>query len=134
MWEIYYLIKRENKLIIITIITLILLFSNTISTKELIKNEKENNYVNILSKASIEIIDNVTILILSGSYYEMGYQHGFLLKEQVNQNYRAVMNFAEQKGVTVDELVRIWNIMKNYIPQEYLDEGATCPEIGRVDH
>ena len=97
-------------------------FKYNTSTKELIENEIENNYNKILSKASIEIIDNVTILHLNGSYYEMGYQHGSLLKEQVRQNYRAIMHFAEQKNVSIDELVDIWNIMKNYIPQEYLDE------------
>lgn len=116
------MIYRKNKSIIILLLIIIIIFSNTISTKELTENEIENNYDKILSKASIEIIDNVTILNLNGSYYEMGYQHGTLLKEQVKQNYRAIMHFAEQKGVSVDELVRIWNIMKNYIPEEYLDE------------
>ena len=116
------MIYRTNKSIMIILLIIIILFSNTISTKELIKNEIENKYDKILSKASIEIIDNVTILHLNGSYYEMGYQHGNLLKEQVKQNYRAIMHFAEQKNVSIDELVDIWNIMKNYIPQEYLDE------------
>ena len=117
------MINLQNKSIIILLIIIVCLLNiNTIPTKELIENKIENNYNKILSKASIEIIDNVTILYLNGSYYEMGYQHGSLLKEQVRQNYRAIMHFAEQKNVSIDKLVDIWNIMKNYIPQEYLDE------------
>lgn len=117
------MINTKNKLIII-IILIIILFSNTITvySKESVKSEIKTKYEKILSKASLEIIDNVTILQVNGSYYEMGYQHGSLLKEKVNQNYRAIMYFAEQKGVNVDELESIWNIMKNYIPQDYLNE------------
>ena len=104
------MINPKNKLIIILIFSIILL-SNTLTTysKEVTISELKNKYEKILSKASLEIIDNVTILHVNGSYYEMGYQHGYLLKDKINQNYRAIMNFAEQKGVTVDELENIWD-------------------------
>ncbi len=107
---------------LLTIFTIAFLLTNSIPTKELAKYELDNKYEKILSKASLEIVDNVTILHVNGSYYEMGYQHGSLLKEKVNQNYRAIMHFAEQKGVTIDELESIWDIMKNYIPQDYFNE------------
>jgi hypothetical protein len=72
------------------LVSIIIISSTAIQTKELTKNEIENKYDKILSKGSIEIIDNVTILHLKGSYYEMGYQQGSLLKEQVRQNNRAI--------------------------------------------
>jgi predicted choloylglycine hydrolase len=71
----------------------------------------------------------------------MGYQHGSLLKEQVQQNYRAIQNFAYMKGITYDELLEIWNIMKDYVSENYLNEmqgladgaGLSFEEINTIN-
>lgn len=70
----------------------------------------------------IQEIDGITILYLNGTYYEMGFQHGSLLKEQVNENYRAILHFSEQKGISYEKLNDMWNTMKEYVPQDYIDE------------
>ncbi len=44
----------------------------------------------------VEERDNITILHVSGSHYEMGFQHGYLLQEEVQQNIRAFLHYAEQ--------------------------------------
>lgn len=85
--------------------------------------ERTNSSENILSDEGwIEEIDGVKILHLRGSYYEMGYQHGSLLKDEIHQNLRAYLAFLEVVGITYDDLLDLWDIMKDYIPQNYKDE------------
>jgi len=87
------LIYTKNWVIkLLTIFTIVFILTNSIPTKELAKYELDNKYEKILSKASLEISNNVTILKINGSYYEMGFQHGYLLKEKVNQNYNNYSN------------------------------------------
>ena len=78
-------------------------------------------YKNIYSDGWIEIRDNVTILHVKGSHYEMGYQHGILLKEKIQQNIRAMLHYAERE-TTYEELMSMWNTMKKYVDQKYIDE------------
>jgi hypothetical protein len=86
----------------------------------------------------LEERDGVKILHLSGSNYEMGYQHGYLLREECAENLRAYLNTAEQLGISYESLVYRWNVMKEYVPHEYLDEmqggadgsGLTVEQIG----
>lgn len=70
----------------------------------------------------IEEHNGVKILYTHGSYYEMGHHHGELLKKQICENIRAILNFSTQKGTSYNELLYLWNIMKNHIPKEYMEE------------
>ena len=67
----------------------------------------------------LEEINGVKVLHVSGTNYEIGYQHGSLLKEETRQNIRAFLNYTD---ASYEQLIDIWNIMKNYIPQEYIEE------------
>ena len=40
----------------------------------------------------LEERDGVSILHISGSPYNMGFQHGFLLQDEIQENYRAIFN------------------------------------------
>ena len=80
----------------------------------------ENNY-NPLNGGWLEERDGVKILHISGSNYEMGYQHGFLLKKEIKQNYRAIFNL--DNGEIYSYILNLWNnSIKNYIPNEYITE------------
>ena len=93
-----------------------------IKNKENPKNsEIDTNLFDILDGSWLEEIDGVKVLHLNGSHYEMGYQHGFLLKEECLQNMRAFLNYTI-KSVSYERLLEIWDIMKDYIPQGYIDE------------
>jgi len=67
----------------------------------------------------LEEKDGVKILHISGSNYEMGYQHGSLLRNETQQDLRAFLNDA---SASYEELLHMWNITKNYIPEEYIQE------------
>lgn len=85
-----------------------------------IKNEANVNIT--LNGGWLEERDGIKILHLNGTNYEMGYQHGFLLKNEIKENIHIFLGFLEQNGYSYDRLIEIWNVMKNYLPQEYIDE------------
>jgi hypothetical protein len=70
----------------------------------------------------LEERDGIRILHINGSNYEMGYQHGILLKNEVIVNYNAFIHWANQKGFSYDDLLTSWVIMQPYIPTRYIEE------------
>ena len=87
-------------------------------------NSGKNNFAtnNPLDGGWIEEYNEFTILHLNGSYYEMGFQHGLLLKDEIKENYRAFLNYTEPFGWNYSFYVWLWNEIKDYIPQEYKEE------------
>ena len=75
-----------------------------------------------LTEGWIEKQDNVTILHISGSHYEMGYQHGSLLKNEIQENIRMINEWFERRGFPYDVMLQIWDVMKDVLPQEYKEE------------
>jgi hypothetical protein len=70
----------------------------------------------------LEELDDVKILHLSGSYYDMGYQHGFLLSDEIGEVMRAQLVLFQNAGYTFEKLVEVWDIMNDYLPIEYHEE------------
>jgi hypothetical protein len=86
------------------------------------RTEQQSSYrADILNGAWLEERENVTILHVNGSNYEMGFQHGHLLQEKVQENVRAFLHFAEEY-LTRSDLLALWNISKPYVPSEYIQE------------
>lgn len=73
--------------------------------------------------ATVENVDGVRVVRLHGSPYEIGLQHGTLLKNEIHSllNY-----FFEDKGgmfgVSINDLEKGTAILKKYIPAEYIEE------------
>ena len=106
----------KKKLVVICILVVIPLFPYI----SILQNDHQGSSASSLSMDGwLEVIDGITILHIRGSPYELGYQHGFLLKEAVNQNIRG---FLYSSGVPLQDLLRIWGVMKQYIPVEYIEE------------
>ncbi len=70
----------------------------------------------------LEEREGVKILHLNGSYYDMGYQHGFLLSDEIGEVMRAQLVLFENAGYTSEKLLEIWTIMDDYLPHEYHEE------------
>ncbi|MCD6512526.1 MAG: hypothetical protein J7K61_02860 [Thermoplasmata archaeon] len=88
-----------------------------------INEEQEHESIaKIMQGGWIEEIDGIKILHISGSNYEMGYQHGFLLRDEVRENMRAVLQDAYLNNTSMEELLSIWNITSKYMPKEYVEE------------
>lgn len=71
--------------------------------------------------ARVEIIDGVKVLYVNGSYYEMGYQHGYLLKDEAHENMRAFLEYIS-KISSYERMLEIWYETKPYIPACYIEE------------
>lgn len=80
---------------------------------------KEHNF---LEGGWIEEQNNVKILHINGSHYEMGYQYGYLLKDELHENIRAVLEFSAKKGYSLDWLVNKWFIREQYTHKNYVEE------------
>lgn len=85
----------------------------------------------ILSKAKLEVIgegsDKVYVLYAKGTPYEIGFQHGRLLKKQVRENVGNVMNLSELiknwlKEDDVKALENGYDLLEPYIPERYKEE------------
>lgn len=70
----------------------------------------------------LEERDGIKVLHITGSYYDMGYQHGFLLKKEIRKSLRTQLVFFEDHGFPYEKILRIGNIMNMYLPLEYKDE------------
>jgi len=81
-----------------------------------------SNIDNLLDGGWLEEKNGIKILHLNGSYYEMGYQHGFLLKDDIHAVFNAFCNWATDKEFSYENLLEKWNIMKPILPQCYIDE------------
>jgi hypothetical protein len=75
-----------------------------------------------LENGWIEHRDNITILHLNGTPYDMGAQQGVLLKAEIQENVRACLAFCSERGFPYQRLLEIWNVMKPLLPQPYIDE------------
>lgn len=76
---------------------------------------------NVFDGGWVEERNNVTILHVNGSNYQMGFQHGYLLQEKVQENIRAFRQYAEQY-LPREEFLSFWNLSLPYIPAEYIEE------------
>lgn len=67
-------------------------------------------------------IDGLTILYLNGTFYEMGYQQGTLLKAEITRNLRAFHAFYEdEQDIHHGDLVDTWEKQEPYVCQEVID-------------
>ena len=71
-------------------VLLLLIFTSIHASQYMIFFTKANNQ-NQLDAGFLIKQDGVTILYQNGSCYEMGFQHGYLLKEEIEENYRAFL-------------------------------------------
>ncbi|RLF52399.1 MAG: hypothetical protein DRN19_01065, partial [Thermoplasmata archaeon] len=81
----------------------------------------ENPVEELLRDAHLEEIDGIKVLFTNGSFYELGFQHGYLLKEEVRENVGAFISYGKETA-SYEKLLEMWNTVKAYIPDDYLSE------------
>lgn len=81
----------------------------------------------------LETVDGLPVLHLKGTPYEMGYQHGALMKEHVQGNLDRILNVEGGKSLVKfgpleikprDAIQRIIEIQKPFVPQKFIEEIA----------
>ena len=104
---------------ILAIFVILLMFS-TIAHSISARNQNlnlESENLTFLKKSYLKKIDDLKIVYLNGSFYEMGYQKGSLLKNEIIQNIRAFLDHIDN----YDELLEQWNREKKYTAKKILD-------------
>jgi len=70
----------------------------------------------------LEDVNSVLVLHVKGSPYEMGYQHGFLLKDRIQAFAQYLIQKMINVGYSYEYMVNCVQAMESHIPQEYIDE------------
>lgn len=78
----------------------------------------------------LEEINGYPVLHLKGTPYEMGYQHGALLRERAARNFNNILSMDAEKKVELgpieihptDAIKTILSMQRKFVPQEYFDE------------
>lgn len=78
----------------------------------------------------LELVDDYPVLHLKGTHYEMGYQHGALMKDRIHSNLGNIVKVEGEKTVKVGPLEvkpravigTIIEIQKPHVPKKYFDE------------
>lgn len=71
------------------------------------------------------------LLVVRGSPYDMGYQHGVLLKEKVQElSTRVVEEVNEERP---GYLAHIWDIQKDIIPERFLEEMQGLSDGAQIE-
>ena len=111
---------------LVGIFIMILLIGTTIPAMGImnccIKEIKLTSKYNPLDGGWIEDINGVKILHVNGTHYEMGYQHGYLLKDAIQENMRAFYWLYEHEGWTYSDVLEVWNVQEYFIPDVYKQE------------
>lgn len=92
-----------------------------------------NQPSNLLDGCWMEDLDDIKIVFLNGSFYNMGYQLGTLLHDEILISMRAHIYGAEQFGVTLQDFEILWEKQKPYISHktmQYLQ--GTADAIGKT--
>jgi hypothetical protein len=100
----------------------IIFIAGSLPSSGSIIDEKDYGKNEFLNHGWIEEYDDFKLLYLKGSYYEMGYQHGRLLADEIEENFRAFLNYTEIFGWDYNFYVWYWNEIKENIPYEYMSE------------
>lgn len=113
-------IKPSLNLFLTFILISLIISSST--AYNVIKNDECLIFVDSIGNGFLEEKDDIKIVHLNGSYYEMGFQQGYLLKEDIKRSFNSWFYSVEQIGVSKNDLLDIWNQSKNYIPECYKQE------------
>ncbi len=114
--------KLLNFIICTFLIISFTIIPSAYTIKASLKKEQITNVLNIYDKGWLEERNGIKILFINGSHYEMGYQHGSLLKYECLENLRAFLYYSEQMGYSLEKLLKIWDEMKDNVTQDYIDE------------
>jgi len=81
---------RKQLVKLVACLTLISILFPVTNCSQISRSDSElKSNIDILKKGWIKEENDVKVMFLNGTHYEMGYQHGYFLKEEIRQNLRA---------------------------------------------
>jgi hypothetical protein len=105
---------------------LMLLITTAIPSVGIMNEIRNRNTISIkynsLNGGWIERYDDFVLLHVNGSHYDMGYQHGYLLSDEIMESYLLLLDWSESGGWYHDFYVWLWSELEDYVSQDYKDE------------
>jgi hypothetical protein len=121
--------KLSKKIVSRTVLTLCLIIIVTLACNiQPVKAEPSNVIATCgtCGKGYLENVNGLLVLHVKGSPYDMGYQHGCLLKDYVQGliyfGIQRMLKMTYPRTYSYDFLVTCAHEMEKYIPQEYIEE------------
>jgi hypothetical protein len=72
--------------------------------------------------------DQISLLYINGSFYQMGLQLGSLLQDEFSINFRAFHSYYNDIGIPKMNLVELWEKQESYVPVEVKDYIQGCAD------
>lgn len=103
------------------------LFNKLNSFFDRINDKKDNGDSNSVTVSTtgegwLEKRDGISILHIGGSYYDMGYQHGYLLKDLIPINLRAQLSYFEENDYPYSRILQTYYDMNDTLPSQFYEE------------
>ena len=120
--------KRVVTLIVILFLTTVLIYQPVSISDEDGDNPPARNL--IYGKYGGVRLDEqeVSLLYINGSFYEMGLQLGSLIEEEFSINYRAFTSFYDTQGIGKNDLISLWKQQEPYVTREVKDYIQGCAD------
>jgi isopenicillin-N N-acyltransferase-like protein len=84
---------------------------------------ESGNVIATYGKGYLEDVDGLLVLHVKGSPYEMGYQYGFLLRDNIQASIQSgIQYWADMFGYSYEYFVTLAQAIEPCIPQEYIQE------------
>jgi len=110
--------KLLKKIVSGMVLTLLLISIVTLPCNIQPVKAESRNVIATYGSGYLEDVDGLLVLHVKGSPYEMGYQHGFLLRDRVEAAIQYFINSLDD----YEYFVNCAQAMEQYIPQEYIQE------------
>ena len=116
-------------------ISVILLYSFIASIGIGVSLDPIENEADLLQGSWIKTIDGVTIVYVTGTHYQMGYQYGHYLKDEIYMNCRAFFYRCPKDLFSFSDVLFEWFQITNLsmVPQIYQDEIQGLLDGANID-
>jgi hypothetical protein len=114
--------NKKSPMIFLSVLIFLIPISSFVSSEYIACVDESLQKNSLLHGGWLEEQNGVKILHLNGSYYNMGFQHGFFLKNEIQVSMRTQLTFFEEHEFDYEKILGIGNIMNKYLPSEYMEE------------
>lgn len=102
---------------------------------ELVRSYPETEYgaTNALAQGSLYKAEKINVLVLQGTYRQMGEQYGELLKDELTEDYEGIVEGLKDLGLSLEDLQQFGDDIYRKYPQKYKEiiEGlGDCSGLG----
>jgi isopenicillin-N N-acyltransferase like protein len=116
------MVKLSKKMMAGMVLTMLLITIAALPYNTQPVEAEPSDIIATYGKGYLRNITGLLVLHVKGTPYEMGYQHGFLLKDRVQTIAQHVVQQMINMGYSYEYMINCAQAMEPHIPQEYIEE------------